>query len=131
MNVLDTDFLIALLRKNEQAEAKLRLLEQNAGELGTTIFNLEELYIGAYASNRTQDNMAEIARIIASCTVPPYDIRAMKESAKITTTLKKKGSSIGQTDERIAAIALANNATLVTRNTRHFTRIPRLSLEQW
>jgi tRNA(fMet)-specific endonuclease VapC len=38
---------------------------------------------------------------------------------------------IGTHDPRIAAIALANNATLVTRNARDFKLIPGLTLDVW
>ena len=39
--------------------------------------------------------------------------------------------SIGPLDTQIAAIALVHNLTLVTHNTRHFSRIPDLAIEDW
>jgi len=38
---------------------------------------------------------------------------------------------IGANDLMTAAIALANNATLVTHNTREFARVPGLRTEDW
>lgn len=38
---------------------------------------------------------------------------------------------IGTMDLKIAAIALANRATLLTRNRKDFNRIPDLQLEDW
>lgn len=46
--------------------------------------------------------------------------------------LSKKGAGpIGPNDMLIAAIALANDLTLVTHNTAEFSRVPGLSLEDW
>jgi tRNA(fMet)-specific endonuclease VapC len=38
---------------------------------------------------------------------------------------------IGTMDRRIAAIALANGATVLTRNTSDFSRVPNLRVEDW
>ncbi|MDB9313499.1 type II toxin-antitoxin system VapC family toxin [Spirulina sp. CS-785/01] len=38
---------------------------------------------------------------------------------------------IGTNDLRIAAIALSLNATVVTRNTQYFAKVPNLKLENW
>ena len=42
-----------------------------------------------------------------------------------------KGQPIGPNDFLIAAIALANHKTLVTHNTREFSRIEGLLIEDW
>ncbi len=39
--------------------------------------------------------------------------------------------NVGHDDLRIAAIALENNAVVVTRNTRDFARVPELKVENW
>jgi tRNA(fMet)-specific endonuclease VapC len=45
--------------------------------------------------------------------------------------LEHRGQPIGQFDLLIAAHAVAQNATLVTNNTREFSRVPTLALEDW
>ena len=50
---------------------------------------------------------------------------------EIRSKLAAKGTPIGNNDLHIAAIAIANNLTLITHNTREFSRIDNLKLEDW
>ena len=45
--------------------------------------------------------------------------------------LEAQGTPIGHPDTQIAAIALANDLTVVTGNVRHFQRVPGLAVENW
>ncbi len=45
--------------------------------------------------------------------------------------LQKQRIRIGTMDLKIAAIALANDATLLSRNVQHFGQVPGLKLEDW
>lgn len=45
--------------------------------------------------------------------------------------LEALGTPIGFNDLQIGAIALANNLILVTHNTREFSRVDGLRLEDW
>ena len=59
------------------------------------------------------------------------DDRAAEEYGKVRAHLAALGTPIGPNDLLIAAIALANQMTLVTHNTTEFSRVPGLSLEDW
>ena len=50
---------------------------------------------------------------------------------QIRSSLERKGLIIGDNDMLIAASALLRNATLVTNNTREFSRIDGLLLDDW
>jgi tRNA(fMet)-specific endonuclease VapC len=61
----------------------------------------------------------------------PFDDQSAVVFGEIRTQLAAKGTPIGAYDLQIAAIALANNLILVTHNTKEFSRIPQLQLEDW
>lgn len=52
-------------------------------------------------------------------------------ACRIRTELFAKGTSIGPNDFQIAAIALTHNLTLVTHNTREFSRVSGLIIDDW
>ncbi len=52
----------------------------------------------------------------------------MKRFARIRGQLRATGQIIGDTDILIAATAIHHGLTLVTRNRRHYDRVPSLSV---
>lgn len=60
-----------------------------------------------------------------------FDLRAAEIFGKIRTKLEAIGMRIGPYDLQIAAIALANDAILVTGNVREFSRVEGLRIENW
>jgi tRNA(fMet)-specific endonuclease VapC len=61
----------------------------------------------------------------------PFDDKAARKFGNIRADLAKAGTPIGPYDLQIAAIALVNRLILVTHNTREFSRIAGLKLEDW
>src|SRR5207302_1323483 len=61
----------------------------------------------------------------------PFDDACAVKCAEIRRALERKGEMIGPHDLQIAAVALRHNLTLVTHNTREFSRIAALRLEDW
>lgn len=61
----------------------------------------------------------------------PFDGAAASTCGRLRVQLKARGTPIGAYDLQIAAIALANHLILVTHNTREFSRIDELKLEDW
>lgn len=63
--------------------------------------------------------------------IDPWDEEAARHYGLIRASLKKQGLLIGSNDLLIAAHARSINAVLVTNNTKEFSRIPDLTLEDW
>lgn len=63
--------------------------------------------------------------------IDPWDEEAARHYGLIRAMLKRQGNIIGSNDLFIAAHARSINAVLVTNNTKEFSRIPDLTLEDW
>lgn len=90
-----------------------------------------ELYYGAYKGTRLESNLALFREFFSLFVCLPFNSRAAEIHGRIRSRLEALGTPIGPYDLQIAAIALANNLTLVTHNTREFSRVERLQLEDW
>lgn len=69
--------------------------------------------------------------LLSEANVLDLDRPALDISASIYQDLRRIGTPLEDADILIAGIALAHDATLATRNLRHFGRIEGLSLESW
>jgi tRNA(fMet)-specific endonuclease VapC len=90
-----------------------------------------ELYYGAYKSQRQQRNLEVLKEFFQEFISLPFDGNAAKICGQIRAQLAVLGTPIGPYDLQIAAIALVNSLTLVTHNTREFSRVSGLKLEDW
>lgn len=90
-----------------------------------------ELYYGAYRSLRREQNMALLEPFFNQFTILLLDPEAARIAGKIRSDLAALGTPIGPYDLQIAAIALANDLTVVTHNVREFSRVVGLRIEDW
>ena len=125
----DTDFIADLDRGKKEAVTKLDEFEQNSETVYTTAVTVAELYHGAHISAKSERATVRIEKILSRFPVLNLDY----DSAKLWGELveKLKSNSIGELDLFIASIALSNKQTLITRNIKHFERVPRLQVEGW
>jgi len=79
-------------------------------------------------SRRRQFSVSEL---LAGLEQVAFDREAARESARIRVELERRGLVIGPIDLLIAGTALSRNATLVTNNTKEFSRIKGLRLSDW
>jgi tRNA(fMet)-specific endonuclease VapC len=71
--------------------------------------------------------LTESFRALHKFAILPYDSNAENRFQEFPTKIRR----LGRGDCQIAAIALLNNATVITRNQRHFSEIPELRFEDW
>lgn len=138
MYLLDTDHLSALQRGGEAAQRLLtRLANARTSEIAATIVSYEEQtrgWLSCMAKARSKESevaaYSQLKKHLENyCAIPliDFDARAATEFQR----LKKTYPRLGSMDLKIAAIAIANNATLLTRNLSDFGQIADLHIEDW
>ncbi len=130
MAILDTSIIVALLKNEEEAKAKIRSLEASGERISTTTITVYELLKGAQISARSEENVAKISELISTLNVLGLSVRACEEASRIYKELRDKGKMIGEFDILIAAIARTFEEGLVTRDD-HFKRIGDLEVKGW
>jgi tRNA(fMet)-specific endonuclease VapC len=90
-----------------------------------------ELYYGAYRSSRLESNLELYREFFSEFVSLPFDGRAAEVYGRIRVQLERLGTPIGPNDLHIASITIANNLILVTHNTREFSRVEGLEIEDW
>ena len=127
MKLLDTDHWVALLRGRLSLEGRVSPDEP----LAITAISVAELTHGASKSARAEENIARLDILLATLIILPFDEAAARRFGALKAVLEQSGNRLADLDLQIASIALANDLPLITHNTRHFTRIPGLQLDDW
>jgi tRNA(fMet)-specific endonuclease VapC len=137
--LLDTDHLSLLERGNtESLPLQKRLATVPADAVATTIVTYEEQMRGwlerAASANTPERLEFSYARLLLHIqtfqNIPlfPFDQVAIAIFEQLKA---QKLGVIGTMDLKIAAITIASNATLLTRNTKDFGKIPNLRYDDW
>jgi predicted nucleic acid-binding protein len=126
--LVDTDWIIDGLSGRRET---LTFLEEHRNEgLGVSIVTLGELYEGAYGRPNPDEHIASIEQFLRLFTVLPVSDTTMQHFGRLRALLRQQGNLIPDFDLLIAATVLEQDSMLVTRNRRHFERIPGIQLAQ-
>jgi tRNA(fMet)-specific endonuclease VapC len=126
--MLDTDTVSFILRG--QGAAADNLTAHAPSEICLSAISLSELRFGA-ERRRSKRLHRLIDTFVASVNVVPFDSDAAAAFGHLCATFETRGTPIGVLDTLIAGHALSLNLTLVTNNTKHFRRVPRLKTANW
>lgn len=130
MIVLDTDVISDLMRSRPSPRLLRRLGAVSVAEQATTAVTIGEIAYGARRAERL-DLYERAVELLAEVRVLPFDRAAAESYGSIRVALEREGRRLPDPDLRIAATALAHDATLITGNVRHFERVPDLACEDW
>ncbi|MFX1511455.1 MAG: type II toxin-antitoxin system VapC family toxin [Promethearchaeota archaeon] len=122
--ILDTNFLIDYLAGIKSARLKLIELYISIKHLATTVINVSELYRGLKRRKWGEKRIKQLEGILENLTVVVYEKQTAKHIGELLAELDDRGDPIGFEDAAIAGMCIEKNAPLVTRNVKHFSKVP-------
>jgi len=127
----DTSFLVDLLRDAARgihgpATALLGEIEREEVRVGVHV--VCELLAGAEGSQRPTVERQRVRRLCGSLVVSYPDERFAPAYARLLASLRDGARPIATMDLLIATAAIVDDAAIVTRNTKHFGRVPGLEI---
>lgn len=128
--ILDTNACIVYMNR-PMSGVRRRLETMRPEDVVVCSVVKAELFYGAMRSNNPGRTLANQQEFLNRFVSLPFDDRAALIFGRIRAELAALGTPIGPYDFQIAAIALANNLILVTHNTREFSRVEGLRIEDW
>lgn len=132
IHLLDTNILIYLIKNQAPAVAQRINALPDRDRLCMSFVTWAELLKGAERSTRRAVVLRRLETLARQMPVIyPTGPAICRHYAEQFTRLKEAGTPIGANDLWIACHALAEEATLVTHNTREFTRVAGLRVEDW
>lgn len=126
--LLDTNIIIAIL-EDPLARAGRRAKRERVEDLHVSSIVAHELFFGAFKSRRGAENLRRLDGM--RFPIIDFDRDDARQAGVVRAELAARGAPIGPYDVLIAGQALARNLTLVTHNTREFSRVPGLRIEDW
>ncbi|MBI2664475.1 type II toxin-antitoxin system VapC family toxin [Candidatus Woesearchaeota archaeon] len=121
--ILDTSVLIGMEKQNKELINKITHLIGKDDTLYLTTLSYSEFYYGCL--NKGEDNQRKALVFLDKFKLLTLSKESAKRNAELSYEYEKKGARIAEFDLLTAAIAIENNAVLVTADT-DFERIAQL-----
>lgn len=128
--LLDTCICILYINRKSQL-VRDNIHKQIRSDMVVSSITKCELYAGSAMSQTPIISRAKQDRFLNHFDSLPFDDAAARQYGEVQSYLRRRGRLIQIPDMQIAAIALANDLTVVTNDTDHFGRIPELKIEDW
>ena len=128
--LIDTNICIYIMNKRPATVIeKFKTMEP--GEICISSITVSELQYGVAKSTRKGENSKRLSSFLLPFEILPYDEKAAAVYGDIRSQLEQSGQTIGPLDLLIGAHALSLDLTIITNNTKEFSRIDRLDVEDW
>jgi tRNA(fMet)-specific endonuclease VapC len=130
--LLDPNVLSEVLKKRPEPRLLERLRSARPRDLATSAVCVAELRFGTARHPQGAALWERIAgELLARLTILAVGQPEAVRAGDLLAGLEARGERIGIEDVLIGATALEVGLKVVTRNVRHFQRIPGLAVESW
>lgn len=126
---LDTDFIIDYLRKpSKSIKSIMEGFERRRFQVYTTSLNAFEVWLGMYLAPKPEELAEETDELLSQLEITNFGYDASMEASRIMADLRRSGQAIEIRDLFIGTISKINETPLITRNVKHYKRIPELTI---
>lgn len=128
--LIDTDILSYFFKGAPSVVLGFQEYLKEYDQIEISIITVYEIRSGLFAKGAVK-KLVEFETFLLECDVIPLSDHSVRVSAESYGKLKSEGQILDDIDLLIAGIAIENGFSLVTNNTKHFSRISSLSTENW
>ena len=129
--LLDTNIVSYFVKGVSGSLVQRMQVGLGAQDIAISAITRAELRYGVGLMDKFDKRRRRIDLLLKELPSLPWGDEAADEFGRLKASLRRNGTPVGDFDTQIAAHALAEDLILVTHNTRHFERIPDLTLEDW
>jgi tRNA(fMet)-specific endonuclease VapC len=128
--LLDTNVCIYIIKKHPEKVIK-HFSKIKVGDIAISSITISELYYGASKSSKPDENIVALQGFLLPLRKIDFSIDEALVYGKIRTDLERKGKLIGAMDLLIASTAVNRNLILITNNSKEFSGVSDLRIENW
>jgi tRNA(fMet)-specific endonuclease VapC len=125
--LLDTNICVYAIKR--QPVVLQHLKQHSPDDVAVSAVTLAELWFGARKSSQPDKTRKAVDAFLSPFRVFDFDRSAAEAYASLRLHLQQQ--PIGERDLLIASVASSRHLSVVTHNTREFSRVPGLSVKDW
>lgn len=129
--ILDTSFLVDLLRGDPKALHRAQELESEGEHLTIPTPVIFELWEGIERSDRPEKERRRVSEVLDGYPLLAFEMAHAARAGEVSGALVRRGDMIDPVDAQIAGASLVEGRPVLTRNARHFERVAGLSVETY
>ena len=132
MYLFDTDAVRQVIKRSPSIAFVRKLAATDIEKQFTTTITVGELVYGAFKSNRPEFFIEKLEKLVwPNIRILSFDEYSAKVYGRLRAEMERKGTPLTEPDLRIASIAMHHGLIVITGNSKHFSRVPGLKVEDW